>query len=861
MRKLSKILTLVCFLSLSTSAFADQQCEDEEVKMGEFKKSVWEHSISQSIQSELVNQLAKKDDLFEKLSPEIKFDITPFIDFEFQLTRAVKSHLPVPSNNTISTDDLFKYKINNKLRIQFEGEADAGVLFSNGIAGVHLTHSTERLSQAEMSNCELYSKVINKNTKKGNQLVEAVCTKRHESMFKKYYDKTIDFFSSKIGAVFNRFADSEKNVIWAEDPLSALKLHSMLGLPLDPEVFYENNTNIAIGDIVEHTTFYSITPLGVKLDIFKFMTPSYGYQFRFFRTLSFKKVYGNKVLVDITDTMISGGSLESFKINPKLFGLLKLNFGKHGQGKFDQKSLTQSFEVNLLDKKGESFFNKLLLAAYAPKLSLHKKTILVSTNGYESGVKAFEPVFKDGYGKENKLVLQIPGFIKMDYRSHEKIEKVEREEQSYLKGDKLYRRNFKNKFEMDLWLFKIRKADRKYQCQMKLEINNDDENFEALNIECNYADKYASNEKVHKMRESLLISMNGNIPAADREALENLRADDRIKISMHTNLSFSKRELTRIRNTNDTEIYAEISKMIFGETAENIFAPKYHEIWQRIKTDRNSSHSMKGASIFKQCHKLLKAYSITDEKEEIYEKMDGIVGRNKGLKSNSSRLCHNAFRTAKRLYNGIRAVKDGFESVDNVEEFLDIYRGIDYAGLVQNLFVRLAGGFGKDKVRFNYFVNSHALEEPLIQTNGINYTANIPDFNKSISEDMEALDFPRLKKIGYFYNECRKDELKVLVGLDFPLDRESNLSFLLDIKKFSVANDYFVSRSRINIKDGKLIDDKHYEFTIKLPEIHSWKNPHNAYLKLVNNEDYSVSKETKTFVQSDSDKFGQNGNQ
>lgn len=855
MRNLSKFLTLVCFLSLSSAVLAGLQCEDVEVKVGEFKKSIWDHSISQSIQSELVNQLAKKDDLFEKLSPEIKFDITPFIDFEFQLTRAVKSHLPIPTDFTISEDDLFKYKINNKLRIQFEGEADAGLLFSNGIAGVHLTHSTERLSQAEMSNCELYSKVINKNTKKGNQLVEAVCTKRHESMFKRYYEKTINFFSSKIGSVFNRFADSEKNIIWAEDPLSALKLHSMLGLPLDPEVFYENNTNIAIGDIVEHTTFYSIIPLGVKLDIFKFMTPSYGYQFRFFRTLSFKKVYGNKVLVDISDTMISGGSIETFKINPKLFGLLKLNFGKHGTGKFDQKSLTQSFEIDLLDKKGERFFKKLLLAAYAPKLSLHKKTVLVSTAGYESGVKAFEPVFKDGYGKENKLVLQIPGFLKMDFRSHEKIEKVEMGEQSYLKGDKLYRRNFKNKIEMDLWLFKIRKADRRYQCQMKLEVNNDDEDFEALNIECNYSDKYASNEKISKMKESLLISMNGHIPPADQEALNNLKTDDRMKISMHTNLSFSKRELTKIRNANDKEIYAHISKMIFGENAENIFAPKYHKVWKQIKSDRNSSQSMKGASIFKQCHKLLKHYAITEERDDTYKKMDGIVGRNKGLKSSSSRLCHNAFRTAKRLYNGIRAVKDGFESVDNVEEFLDIYRGIDYAGLVQNLFVRLAGGFGKDNVRFNYFVNSHALEEPLVQTNGVNYSANIPEFNKSISEDMEALDYPRFKKIGYFYNECYQDELKVLVGLDFPLKKGSKLSFLLDLKKFSVANDYFVSRTRVNIKDSEKIDDKLYKFTIKLPAAHSWENPHNAYLKLVNDEDYSVSKETKTFVQSDHPDF------
>ena len=91
MKKLIKILTCVLFL-YSNCGFSQNACE--EVVLGEIGKSHWRDSWSDGLRGELVKQIQKKDDLFDKLLPEIEFGISPIVDFKFRFTRSVRDHQP-----------------------------------------------------------------------------------------------------------------------------------------------------------------------------------------------------------------------------------------------------------------------------------------------------------------------------------------------------------------------------------------------------------------------------------------------------------------------------------------------------------------------------------------------------------------------------------------------------------------------------------------------------------------------------------------------------------------------------------------------------------------------------------------------
>ena len=66
---------------------------------------------------------------------------------------------------------------------------------------------------------------------------------------------------------------------------------------------------------------------------------------RIFRTLTFKKALGNKIIAEIEDTVISGADAQVFRIRPKVLYVLKLNFGEWSYDDFDQQSLLQRFQA------------------------------------------------------------------------------------------------------------------------------------------------------------------------------------------------------------------------------------------------------------------------------------------------------------------------------------------------------------------------------------------------------------------------------------------------------------------------------------------------------------------------------------
>ena len=207
---------------------------------------------------------------------------------------------------------------------------------------------------------------------------------------------------------------------------------------------------------------------------------------------------------------------------------------------------------------------------------------------------------------------------------------------------------------------------------------------------------------------------------------------------------------------------------------------------------------------------------------------------------------------AKRLVESITMLKSDFAQIVDVEEFLDMYRSLEYAGLVQNLLVRLAGGVDQESVRYTYIVYSEALEDVLINTNGQPYDAGIPATTASISDSLLNVDFPRFNEIRFYYNECYEDKLRVDVELNYPAMYDQGLAFYIDIREFELDQDNDRMKTDVIIfpdisSDGTPMN---FRFTLDLPDEFSWDDRHNVYLKIINSNGLSLSRETKSFMQS-----------
>jgi hypothetical protein len=847
MKKLSTFLTLITYLTLQGQAYAVDACYEN--KVGEYKKALWSNSVSDGLKGELVNQLARKDDLFEKVAPEIEFSLNDYLDFKLNFNRSVDNHLPLPFNGEISDTDFFKYKVNNHLHLEITASTFGPFLFAEGNAGVDLIHSSNVIPGKERSSCEIFSKIIDQSTNEGEDFFNAACDSRDKSKFTQYYEKTIDFFSMGVSKVLNVFADSDKNIEHAKDPLAPMKVHSMLGIPMDHTVFFENNNDIAIGDIIEHTSFYSIKPLGIKFDLFSFITPTHSRFRRYFRSLGFEKVYGNKVIVEVQDTVLSGDSTEVFKIRPKIGGILKLNFGKWSLNDFREQNLSQKFEIDLNKDLGVRFFRKILKKAYSHSGEMKQNSIIIDHLEYQDAVTAYSPVYQTGNSEDDRITLKFPGTFKYENRSYVNVSTLHVDDKEYTKGEILHREYFKNKIAFNLGIFEVRKKDRRYECQMKVDSNETDmsDKKKAMNIECNYFNKYATNEIKENVRESIQMVINSSMTARDEKILDELDLSKRDELTMYTNLSFSANELNSIVSATEDQAYGEVAKLLFGESAENIFAKKYHGIWKNMRFQSLSSSTLRKSQIYKKCSLFLAQAKILSHVEDQYDEFNGVVGRGKGIEYYTSSRCYNYFRMAKRVVGNLLSIKRNISSEEDIQKMVDTFKNLEYAGIVQNVLVRLSGGVGFKGTHYTYIVTSPALESNIIQTNGRKYSAELPVKENSILEATKSVFYPRIKSLEYKVNSCLNNKINVYLELFYPVEKDSDLLIKLNIKKFSIAKDesffeHYISLNEMELENGI------YRIAVELPEDYLYDVSYTAYAKIVNGDDLQISKETKSYL-------------
>jgi len=846
MLKMSILLTLVLIV-VNSLTFANS-CEEE--VLGQYKKTDWTGgSLGDGVRGELVSQIEKKDDLFEKISPEIEYSFNPLVNLKLKFSRSTKDHLDKPFKDTITKNDLYSIKVKNNLHIEFEAKTSGPFLFSEGTAGIDLALTSNYLPQdKDEDSCVFLNKIIDKSTGEGRDFIDGVCIGRSKSLLTRYYEVVVKFFSQKLNKLYSYFIDTEKGKVFADDPLAPLKLHSRLGVPMDSRIFLEENNEIKVGDIIEHTTFYAIKPLGIKYDIFSFLRPSYAKYARFFRTLAFKKISGNMVEVEIEDTSLFGDSTEIYKISPKLFSLIKLNLGKWNIENFNEERMLQKFNIDLNKDSGKVFFKKILFSAYSSTLDLHKDTILINSIGYEDSVKTFSPVYTQGFGDENSIVLKIPDVITYENRSFTNLQNLTLGDNVFTRGEKLHRKRLKNKIEFNFGPFNISKKDMSHSCNMSIESSDQEALTDdtSLNINCNYTNEYSDNKNVQEITEYLLMIQDGKMDQYDLTQLQKINFEKPSEISVKSNLSFSKKEIDKILNHSEDEIYHEISKLLFGEDAKNIFAKKYHRVWSQVRRDQSTT-VVKNAKVYRDCSLMLYQYEINETVDGMYKEFNGLVGNQRGLDSYRGSKCVNYFSMAKSLVNALQEIKLDYTATGKIELALETMSSMNKVGLIQALMLRLAGGVDQNGVHFTYIVTSPELAGIIVQTNGRRYTTLSPELDRSIISELKPVFFPRLSKIKYIGNQCHDNQLLVEFELNYKVENVNDLYVSIDIANSARLKDHKISNLKINLKDIKKVKNK-YQVLLDLPQNVRLNESHSIYLTLKNSDGHSLSKETKTYI-------------
>lgn len=853
------LVLLFCSSSYGLEELEVGQCKD--ITIGETGRKFWVDSLGNGLRSELVDQIQKEEELFERLVPELEFDIGAKAKARLTFTRQVRDHLPTPKNNQITANDYFTLKVNNELFLDFSASVNGPYLFSEANTGLSLRHTTDEFPGKKASICDFYAVILDRNTERGVELLEGFeqgCTSRDKSQLTRAYDKTVDKLSSTLGWGLGHIVDTEKNKAVTKKLLDPLKVHTLVGVPIDYEIFFENNRDLNIGDVIEHTSFIGFTPGGVKLDMFSVFTPTHSYYGRVFRTLLLKKGLRNNVTIELEDNLVYGDRSEIYRIRPELLKLIKLNMGRWSIEDFKRESLLQRFEVDLNKEEGVNFLKKILSSLYMHDMGKDflLKDPIIDTRAHGEAVFSEMPVFTDAAGKENSLRLKFPGILEFRKGSHTNIKNIKYKGREYTRGEKLQRSRFKFKSPLKFGFLKKWNADRDYFCKMQLssDLSFALEDKSALNIECKYYDKYGNNEKFNNVKEYLDILLEGNTPQDVQDILSSVSYERPDVINFHSRISFSEVELERILQAKEDDIYAVISHLFFGAKSENIFSRSNHKKWKKANFRVGSIKSKKRLSRLRICSKLLYKLNITPTEEPLYDEFAGLVGKGRGLRNFRKRRCYDYFTLAKKIVKSISKLQVTTRDEKRLNKFLDVFKKLDHADFVQAVLIALGGGLRSDGVRYTYFLSSPYLSETITRTNGVSYGVEDPKVKKSLSAETRAQLDSRIKYVKLQYNSCQKDVIMAYIHLRYPVKDRSRIHAKFTLTDFSVLKDRALHESSMNFETQalKLPDDSgdfinRYAFRVQLEHPINEKLAHNMYVELVNENEFRLSRELKIY--------------
>ena len=248
------------------------------------------------------------------------------------------------------------------------------------------------------------------------------------------------------------------------------------------------------------------------------------------------------------------------------------------------------------------------------------------------------------------------------------------------------------------------------------------------------------------------------------------------------------------------------------------------------------------------CSEFLYEAEITPNLDPLYDQFLGIVGSMKGIQKNHENRCFNYFKKAKRIVEKIQEVRKNFQTDNSIKKFLNLHEDLDMQGLIQSTLVALAGGIGKDQVRYAYIIGSKKLPSLVARTNGIKYEVEDPGIRNSLKFQSRPQFNSRISDIRVDYNTCAKNILTVYVKLKYPLSDREKIYMRYTLGAFKALRDDVLTTANIRFDQMIRMDNGEFVARFELDNDLNEKEAHSFYFQLENEKGVRLSKEYKILL-------------
>lgn len=781
-----RIFTVILLIVTTFSAQAELK------RVGKLKNSTrLEDGVIGAFDSELFKHTTLKNRLFKDLDLDLEYEINDHLGVQARFGRRVHIFNPILDSDIISHDDYSKFYIVNSSREKLSGSLDLFNLpVSAGIeAGMELavarsvypatSKMIQKADKAPKEICRDLQKAL-----KSKQLNRFVC--ENTNVVKNFFSSIVTGVGKIVSFLASPFVDSEQGEIYFSDPLEALKIHMKFGVPINDKVFYEENGYLLEGDIIKHTTFFSIDPLRMSYDLVGIISPEYKRFNRFIRDLSIKKLEENKVAVVIEDFVYRGNDITYAKFRPRLLSLFKYSFLSWGYETLSEEVLRKTYFLDLNKENARealsSFITKGFYLDFNPSITDKAQEL-------GDGIIMDPVLHYQGDVTDYSYNSKFPGIFKVVKEDVSRYRKIRVDgKKSYINSEKYIHEKFSLK--NFLWFDDIKKAG---ICSINVNSNygeNDQKKSFFLypqdlivQIACSYQNAFAKNKDINKIISTIDFIIGNKLTEQKRNEISLIVKDSgekEVDVSAKVEVNFGYDQAKAIiEETSIERIWEELAVLILGKENRHEWGKDNRKKWnESIISENRAWHNPH----------ISKKFNCRSDSDGEFKK-GKIVFKVAGN-------CHILYRHSKKIMRNIKKLKESTNSRDRLSNFSKLFFDLESGPLLQRLIINLLNGVDKSKVGYKYEVYSSGLSTPISGSSENQYTFSNKAHERKV-ENVKALKNSRrrIKKANFYVDTAKgkfseRTHAEIELELTHRLDMKNSKFFAaIKLGKFSILKD------------------------------------------------------------------------
>ncbi len=815
------------------------------------------------IGNQLYQEFEDKNRIFKETDIKFNFDFSSSIDLETKWFRRVHNKHESKSSTYTPRDHSKLIVINSlyaKIRasktfgpINLGSGAEYGVLFSVGKL-VTPDDSNEGSPYANNRNPSIVNATLAKSDI--NQLMTpgkcTICINK-QSFISRTFAVLGDIWKAGVGQAENvlswivkPFIDNEKFKEYNKNPLEALKLLNIYGLPLDVNVFSANDERLQIGDIVKHTSFFTFRPVTVGSE-FLWIKSNGGLFARFIEEISLVKKANNKVILQAKFITSLGGRIQWAKLRPSLSigpGYTILDWEYED---YENKQNKYLFEFDISQPEARERLQSIINNNYLVDLiNFKNQDDLVDL---PRGVTFINKIKTNAKRHDKSYYLKLPLLTRVRTQNLTNHSKETFESEFNRKRQYRSEKLIGNERNLNRWWKLWDRKDIQLRSHVKVQTGSvldvfatpvpiDNRDY-VLTFTSLLKNKYGN----HQLFEDL-ISMEKRIlnNTPSKNTYDQLRQAagtivNNTPVNWGLTLTFNKEHVQNMINLPESEVYKIAAEVFLGE--------KHKDEWNNNRREWSKSHPNNRKKSGPKRPHISRKFKCLKGWENAFKKLSA-----NPLKSGDS--CYSLYRWTSKFVSSLNELKHETSTQKKLKGLISNFNNLIIMPPVQLLMAKLAGGYNPEntaepvKYLSEFFVQN--MVNKMTHINGPLY--HYPDdFSKDVVDDIEnaSNSSDRLRSISFYVDlnshHLTPDyyvEIKSLQKFEQAPDHPMTLKmdfrrFVPVLKDEIIFENYFERLPQPTKVSG--IGWEHYRYFFKLSPPDFMRNKLN---QLINDKKYTV---------------------